>query len=111
MSASRYQALTGSTVHKPLGLAVVAARRAFTRDLPLPPGGVLLGIRVDAGEEWQLQENTQFRCEVEERRDSRGRLILAIKTQLSARGVDSSTRERAEVEFALRWPEEPGNGS
>lgn len=105
MPLSTYRELAASRARKPHGLAVVAARRAFTRDLPLPPGGVLLGIDAIVGEDWRLDESSYFRCSVAERRDSKGRLVLTINTELRPSVGAAGAAEVANVRFALLWPE------
>jgi hypothetical protein len=103
LSVDAYRELTGSRAKWPAGLAVVAARRAFTRDLPLPPGGVLLSIDVRYGDGWLFEGDMQFRCDTEERLDSRGRCIEGVNVYLRS---GDTTDVLAKVHFALRWPEE-----
>ena len=104
-----YRELTGgqaddAKASAPIGFAVVAARRALTRDRPLPAGGVLLGIEAAPGS-WAGRAPAEFRCTTTERTDSKGRRIVTARVELR------SQRRRGwptHVEFALRWPEEAG---
>lgn len=102
LSIDAYRELTGSHARWPAGLAIVAARRAFTRDLPLPPGGVLLSIDLRYGGRWFFTEEMQFQCDAEERLDSHGRCIVRVNVHLRS-GVTAEVL--AEVSFTVRWPE------
>lgn len=103
LSVDAYRDLAGSRARWPAGLAIVVARRAFTRDLPLPPGGVLLSIDLRFGRRWSFDEEMQFQCDAEERLDRQGRCIVRANVHLRS-GV--TTEALAKVSFTLRWPEQ-----
>lgn len=106
IQTARYRALSGgTTAADPAGLAVVAARRAFTRSRPLPPGGVLLTIETTFFREFCPDEGLEFRCSVDERIDRGGRMIIGVNVELRAPGAGCA----ALVRFVMLWPDEGGS--
>lgn len=109
----RYRALTGEgsdsylgpTTASP-GLAVVAARRAFTGDMPLPPGGVLLRVDLSPGDGWNPFAGTEYRCDTSDERDHKGRLRVQIDVQLRSPELSGVPDK---VGFTLLWPENAEN--
>jgi hypothetical protein len=95
-----YRRLTGATAPMPAGATIVAARRAFTRGEPLPPGGVLLGIDVELGG-WEPSADTEYRCDVVERERTGGRIDVLVSVELRSRAAE---HHPSAVSFSLRWP-------
>lgn len=95
-----YRRLAATSAPMPAGAAIVAARRAFTRGEPLPPGGILLGIDVELGG-WEPSGDTEYRCDVVERAGSGGRVDVRVSVELRSRAGE---QHPSVVAFALRWP-------
>lgn len=100
--SARYRTLTGSSSSEPGGLAVAVARRALGQRMPLPQGGVLLGIEVEPGT-WDVEAGTHCRIARSDREDSRGRTVADITVELRSPDAVGSA---AIVTFAIRLPEE-----
>lgn len=97
-----YRRLTGwDGSDMPAGLGIVAARRAFTRGRPLPPGGVLLGIELDSRSAPPEDGEYEFQVDTGVRKDSSGRTLVRVCTRLRRAGGD----DVADVTFVLRWPD------
>ncbi|GAA1422518.1 hypothetical protein GCM10009640_15380 [Agrococcus citreus] len=94
-----YRRLAATAARVPAGATIVAARRAFTRGEPLPPGGVLLGIDVEPGS-WEPSGDTEYRCDVSERPRSGGRVDVRVSVELRSRADEAHP---SVVAFALRW--------
>jgi hypothetical protein len=97
-----YRELTGwDGAAMPAGLGMLAARLAFTRGRPLPPGGVLLGIDLDSRSAPPTDGNYEFSVDTETGEDSSGRTLVRVRTRLRR----PRDRDVAEVTFVLRWPD------
>lgn len=97
-----YRRLTGwDGPEMPAGLAIVAARRAFTQGRPLPPGGVLLGIELDSRSAPPEDGEYEFQVATDMREDSSGRMLVRVCTRLRRPGGG----DVADVAFVLRWPD------
>lgn len=97
----RYRGVTGwDGDDSAAGMSIVAARRAFTRGRPLPPGGVLLGIELDSHDTLPADGHCEFRVETDVTRHRSGFPFVQIVTTLRV----PDGKEFAEVVYVIRWP-------
>ena len=84
------------------GLCLVAARLAFTRGRPMPPGGVLLGIDIDPYRSPPQDGRFEYRVDSEVTPHRSGLPMVRIVTTLRL----PEGAHVAEVAYAIRWPHE-----
>ena len=100
---NRYRDVTGwggSAV--PTGMSIILARLAFTRGRALPPGGVLLGIELDAHACPPADGRCEFRVTTDVTLRRSGHRFVKIVTSLRR----PAKSEFAEVAYLIRWPHE-----
>ena len=107
--AREYRRLTDwSGPEGPIGLWVVLARLAFTRNGTMPPGGVLLGIGCDGSPPPASTDRVQARVSVEERTTRSGKRLVTVQCALR-NAASSMSDSRCSVTFRLFWPEPPAD--
>ena len=100
---TNYRDVTGWDDPDPsAGLCLVAARLAFTRGRPLPPGGVLLEIAIDSYRSPPQDGRFEYRVGSEVTPHRSGLPIVRIVTTLRLPGG----AHVAEVSYVIRWPNE-----